>query len=779
MDSYFLDNEESFEEEKLDLTRYISAIKKRWWLVIVVALVVTVPWILYLKSQPPVYQANALIRFNNVGGSDEDLTRSRTTQLTSRSFAEKVVEQLGLALKFDYKNNEIKSRSKVFREFSTSRDAVSGDYVLHLTKNDRYIINRVDPESGKPVEIQRGSIADIVKDRCTVNGFSFKLIPDNLNLPLDISFSILSFRKAVESFQKRIVVNWEDRTGMLMNVSLTDTDPVVVCDMTNRLAEIFIEESSSIKKGTVQNKQKILEEQLRDAKAKLDESEQKLKRFKEKNRISLEGENKDQLNSLTELEHNKKEIETTITILTDLLDKKRQAVLASLGQKDNEQTESRYIMNEIANLPVFDDNPTMLLYRRRLGGLEESWKSIVERTSAENFRAKQTLQEINSLHVQIESIAKQTLVMLSEQLNTVKQDLAKVKSQLQRMPALQLQYSKLQRDNDVLMEQYQEIYSKTREAQISAAVETEDIEILDPAIVPELPTNTDKKQMAAVGGFAGLFLGFTFVLVLEFLNKSIKTADEVRKYLKLPILGTIPQVDFSDTYDFQDSEKVKQIDQQLVTHDYSPTPIGEAYRSLRTNLMFTKEAGKLQSLVITSNEPGDGKSFTAANLAITLAQLKSKTLLIDGDLRRGVLHNTFGTPKEPGFSNLLTDVVPLQSIIHETQIPNLSVISCGSLIPNPSELLGSHQMHRFMDEVRRKFDLVVFDTPPLNAATDAVVVGTQVDATVIVIRAGKTHRELAKSKLELFSNVPAKLLGIILNGTTADMAHPGYSYYHY
>jgi len=195
--------------------------------------------------------------------------------------------------------------------------------------------------------------------------------------------------------------------------------------------------------------------------------------------------------------------------------------------------------------------------------------------------------------------------------------------------------------------------------------------------------------------------------------------------------------------------------------------------------MFSKDRGRISSLVLTSNEPGDGKSFTGANLSITLAQLKSKTLLIDGDLRRGVLHNTFAIPKEPGFSNYLTQVVPLQSIIHDTQIPNLSVISCGSLIPNPSELLGSHQMTRFLDEARRKFDLIVFDTPPLNAATDAVVVGTQVDAVVLVIRAGETDRNLAKTKLELFSSVPARVLGAVLNGTTADMAHPGYSYYHY
>lgn len=244
-------------------------------------------------------------------------------------------------------------------------------------------------------------------------------------------------------------------------------------------------------------------------------------------------------------------------------------------------------------------------------------------------------------------------------------------------------------------------------------------------------------------------------------------------------MGTIPLLDFSDVFDFQDSEKLKQIDQQLVTHDYSPTPIGEAYRSLRTYLLFSKEHGKIQSLVTTSTEPGDGKSFTTANLAITFAQLKTNTLLIDGDLRRGVLHNTFGLPKEPGFSNYLTRMVPLQNVLYETHIPNLTLITCGSLIPNPSELLGSQQMRKFLDEVRRKYELIIFDSPPLNAATDAVVIGTQVDAAVMVIRAGKTNREFANQKLELFANVPAKVLGVILNGTTSDMAHPGYSYYHY
>jgi capsular exopolysaccharide synthesis family protein len=255
--------------------------------------------------------------------------------------------------------------------------------------------------------------------------------------------------------------------------------------------------------------------------------------------------------------------------------------------------------------------------------------------------------------------------------------------------------------------------------------------------------------------------------------------DDVKSHLKLNVLGTIPQVAFDSVYDFQDHEKAKLIDQQLVTHDFSPTPISEAYRSLRTSIIYNKKVGRIQTLVLTSTSPGDGKSFTGANFSITLAQQKTSTLLVDTDLRRGVQHNTFGVPKEPGFSNYLCGQVIPADIINETHIPNLWMISCGSLVPNPSELLGSLQMRRFLDEMRRRFDVIIFDTPPLNAATDAVVLGTQVDGVAIVVRAGKTHREIARQKLELFQNLEAKIIGVILNGTSVDLAHEGYSYYHY
>ncbi|MFQ5601666.1 MAG: GumC family protein [bacterium] len=780
METYFTEETDLAEEDSLDLQRYYRALKRRWWLILLITIVISVPWALYLKSQPPVYEATALIRFNGFAGKEGSLIESRKTELTSRSFAERVVAQLGLSMSFELAGEQMIKRNQIFSDFTTSRKPVPGHYSLRLYEDQTFQLayaTKEEPENFS--EILSGTISDITKEYTSINGFSFKLVNKPLTLPVEIPFKVDAFRKAVKSFQSRIKVN-VNRAGTLMSVTLSDTDPNLVAEMTNRLAEIFIEQSAKMKNEGITGRRKILESQLKLIKQKLDESDNALKNFKEKYATYLNTDENRQVNEVVNLTRRREKTKEMIQTLQDLLAKMDEEFPLGDDSGDSQADKNRrYIMIEIVGHSAFNDDATMLIYRQQLKDLEQEWKKIVAGTSAQNRKAREILKEIYQLHSKIEVIARQEIQNLESSVLAIDNEIAASKYRLEQMPTQQRLLAELTRNNKVLEKQYTELLAKTQDAQISEAVTSDDAEILDTAIVPEFPTNRDKKKNAAIGTGFAFFLGIGLVLLLEFFDKSIKTADDVKRCLKIPLLGTIPQIDFSEVFDFQDSEKIKQIDQQLVTHDYSPTPVGEAYRSLRTNLMFSKENGRTQSFVITSNEPGDGKSFTAANLAITLAQLKSNTLLIDSDLRRGVLHNTFGVSKEPGFSNYLTGVVPLHAILHETHVPNLTLISCGSLIPNPSELLGSHQMQRFLDEVRRKYELIIFDTPPLNAATDAVVVGTQVDAAVIVIRAGKTDRDLARQKLELFKSVPAKVIGTILNGTTADMAHPGYSYYHY
>ena len=338
-----------------------------------------------------------------------------------------------------------------------------------------------------------------------------------------------------------------------------------------------------------------------------------------------------------------------------------------------------------------------------------------------------------------------------------------------------IQMSRQRRANEDI---YTYLLRRFKEAELEEAVAPENVSILDPAYPPSGPINGGKQKRALMGILFGFCFGIGLALLWEVADKSIKTRNDVKRYLKLPILGIIPKVKFED-YELQDSEKAKSISSQIVTHDYSPTPVGEAYRALRTNILFSKSLGPIRSLIVGSVSPGEGKSFTAANLAITLAQQKSKTLIIDADLRRGVLHNSFNCPKKPGLTNYLTGVVPLESVLSETYIPNLSLITCGSLIPNPSELLGSNRMRRFVEGISKRFNFIIFDTPPLSAASDAVILGSFVDAVAILIKSGKTNREYVQNKLELFQNVQAKVIGVILNCAGVEVAHEGYSYYSY
>jgi capsular exopolysaccharide synthesis family protein len=440
---------------------------------------------------------------------------------------------------------------------------------------------------------------------------------------------------------------------------------------------------------------------------------------------------------------------------------------------------TRYIYSQLAGQPVFEDGAEMAIARQELMELYEQRRELHRRGFPElNPVIMEISEDITLVEGKIYQLAKAKVIELEKQITELKESMEDQQKELDTHPEEELKLIKLTRQRRANEEIYELLLKRYKEAQITEAVASENVSILDPAIPPTQPMNAGKQRKAIFGFIFGLFLGIGVSLIIEIADKSIKTQEDVKRYLKLPILGVIPNVKF-DNYELQDSEKAKSISSQIVTHDYSPTPVGEAYRALRTGLLFSKKIGPIRSLVISSVFPGEGKSFTAANLAITLAQQKSKTLLIDADLRRGVLHNNFNSPKKPGLTNYLTGVVPMESILNETYVPNLSLITCGSLIPNPSELLGSVKMKRFIEGITKRFDFTVFDTPPLIAATDAVVLGTMVDGVAIVIRAGKTRREEVQRKIELFNNVQAKIIGIILNGAGIEIAHEGYSYYSY
>jgi len=766
MDEFF--EEQVPETPSIDVMQYVKAAIRRWWLIGLLTFACGIPWIMYIRKQPPIYYAEAYISFENVAGAvPQNLIQSRIVKLRSRTFAEVITAELGLTLRLNQeKDQPYLRRQDVFKHFLTLKEPSSGDYFLRFYPSGHcalyYQTERLDSIR----------VEELVQDTVTYNGIYFSLNPDIANQRSEVSFFVNHFQGTVGSLISRLDIV-PSQTGDLLRISFSDTDPNIAAKTVNMLTGIFIEKSRAMRNEARAFISKYLKEQLSLVMGELNQSDAQLKNFRIKHQTGLDQKTQDAIDELNDLETQITRFEFFKDELELLLGKLEPD---SLGF--NQVVSLRYIYRQITQLAAFDNDADMDVTRRVLNDLDRSRQDLLGRFPDMNPTIIELSQQIQQLEDKIVRLAQNKLVELEKELTQRQDRMNELQEALEKLPDEEIHFIKLDRQRRADEDIYAMLLRRVKEAQIEETVDSENVSILDPAIVPGAPLGGRKRTKAFLGFVAGFCLGIGLALLLELVDRSIKTRNDVKRYLKLPILGTIPKVKFDD-YELQDSEKAKSISSQIVTHDYSPTPVGEAYRSLRTSLLFSKSIGEMNTLVISSVSAGEGKSFTVANLAITLAQQKSKTLLIDTDLRRGVLHNSFNCPKKPGLTNYLTGVVPLESVLNETYVPNLSLITCGSLIPNPSELLGSGRMRRFVDGISKRFNFIIFDTPPLVAATDAVILGTLVDGVAILIRAGKTHRENIQNKLELFQNVQAKVVGVILNHAGVEVAHEGYSYYAY
>jgi succinoglycan biosynthesis transport protein ExoP len=755
----------STNNENVDFTKYTRGIIRRWWVVLACSAVVVVPWYVYLKKQPPIYMADCWLSFENVGRViSENLIENRMAKLRSRSYAEEVTAELGLTLKLISKSPMTLYRKDVFKTFFTGRNPIQGAYTLHFYSNGMASIW----SENKMLDSVR--VEHFVQDTASYCGFSFCLNPEILTKQSHIEFLINPFQPTAESLLAREEIIPQGRT--LIQLTLKDTDPYLASETINMLADKFVQKSIELSKKASRFNREYLEEQLNLVQKELNETDYQLKNFRDAHIQDLDEESKETVNQLNQ-------ISEQISSLT-LQKKDIGQMLSRLDpQSPNFETDVsiRYIYEQIMDVPVFQKDQEM-------GLIQQEWKTKyseldgLSRFPSTNDQVKRINEDITELQSKISVLAQNKLKDIDDQIALLKKQEQTSQQKLNKLPQEELNLLRLNRQrraNEVI---YEALNKNYKEAQINENVDAENISLYDRAVVPTRPITGDKRKKILTSLLFGILFGVSVAFFWEITDKSIRSREDIKKFLKLSLLGVIPKVKF-DTYELQDSEKAKSISSQIVTHDYSPTPVGEAYRALRTSLLFSKTFGPVKSIVVSSVAPGEGKSFTAANLAITLAQQKSKTLLIDADFRRGVLHNSFNCPKKPGLTNYLTGVASLDNVLNETYIPNLMLITCGSMIPNPSELLGSEKMQKFIEGITHRFDFVIFDTPPLFAASDAIILGTLADGVVLIVRAGMTKRDDVQRKMELFQNVRAKVIGVVFNCAGVEVAHEGYSYYAY
>jgi succinoglycan biosynthesis transport protein ExoP len=365
-------------------------------------------------------------------------------------------------------------------------------------------------------------------------------------------------------------------------------------------------------------------------------------------------------------------------------------------------------------------------------------------------------------------------------------DQQKVEANL--MSERMVQYNILKRDAEANKALYDGLLTKLKEAGISAALQSSNIRVVDPAMSPAYPSRPAKTRNVALAFLVGLVGGVGLALLREYMDNTVKTPDDIETLARLPSLAVVPA--FTDSNGNSPRNKLfgsitgnghdKHV--ELVAQHLPKSQMSEAFRALRTALLLSQAGHPPQVILVTSALPREGKTTAAANLAVTLAQLGDRTLLIDADLRKpgiGRLLN-LGTGKYAGLSSYLAGVSSLDLVtVQHAAIPNLSAIPTGPLPPNPADLLSSHKLADAIAELRAKFKFIVIDSPPIMAATDAVILSVQADGVLLVVRCGETPKEAFTRTRDLLISVKCRLLGVVLNAVDSSAPDYYYSYRYY
>lgn len=314
---------------------------------------------------------------------------------------------------------------------------------------------------------------------------------------------------------------------------------------------------------------------------------------------------------------------------------------------------------------------------------------------------------------------------------------------------------------------YANLLKNYQELDMAQSRTSNSVTVVEPAAIPSEPVAPRIMVNSALAAFIGLILGIGIAVLLEYLDDTIKINEDVTRALALPALASIARV-----------RGMKEYGRALFAHNNPKAPIAEAYRMLRTNVQFSSLDKPMNTLLVTSTNPGEGKSVTAANLGVVFAQAGKRVILIDSDLRRPTQQKLFNTDNARGLTTLLLDDQPdVSSVVRQTPVNNLRLITSGPIPPSPSEILGSQRMEALIKYLKTQADILIFDSPPVLAVTDSSVLASRMSGAILVVDSGATRRQAALQAVQALRNVGCDILGVVLNKIPSKSE--GYYYSHY
>ncbi len=601
------------------------------------------------------------------------------------------------------------------------------------------------------------------------------------------------------------VVNKKDTD--IIEITLQAPSAFEAAYMVNVLASEYESSSTEFNQGEIKYLRDFLENQLQRKSNELRTSEELLRDYLEKEQVASINEETTEL--VTRVSQLDAELETTRILLEANLEMKSsletqleerretfaagiteistpyittlQIELATLVAEKTKYTTAVEVEAQGVNKEFFQRGVSQ--YNDKINALKEQLKEEAQKVSTSGL-VKDPLQITQDLVTKLITLDAE-IKSNTAKINILQDVVSEYSDELETLPVKVLGLARLERRRLVDEQTYLMMTKKLEETKIQQAGQRKNVRVVDEAIAPLFPTKPKKKLNLALGLVLGVGLGIGITFLREYFDNTIKTHEDLEN-LGYNVLANIPQIEMSKVEEKLEAKlsklgpiEGKRIEARLITHLDPKSPVSEAYRTLRTNLQFSKIDKEVQTMLVTSSGPKEGKSTTSANLAIALAQSGKRVVLIDGDLRRPVVHSIFGIDKEDGITNYLMNDISYEKMIKESIMDNLYIIPSGILPPNPSELISSKNMEDLIARLKTDFDFVIFDTPPIIAVTDAAILSTKVDGTLLVVKSGQTNYDAVVRAKSLMDNVDARVLGALLNGVEVGGMYGTYYYYYY
>ncbi len=348
---------------------------------------------------------------------------------------------------------------------------------------------------------------------------------------------------------------------------------------------------------------------------------------------------------------------------------------------------------------------------------------------------------------------------------------------------LEVDYNRLRRSRDNTEKMFSMLLERTKESDLARMMHMNNIRVIDRPLEPKRPVRPRVPVNIVLGLLGGLALGIAAAMSRAFLDRTLKTPDDVEGELGVAFLGLLPEIGTAGLRPrYGRSRRRKKAEAgspELIVHESPTSGVAEAARAIRTNLLFMAPDTPYRTLLVTSPAPSEGKTTVAVSIAIAMAQAGQNVVLVDCDLRRPRVHRVFGVKTTVGVTSAVVESTPPESVAAKTQIPNLSIIPAGPIPPNPSELFHSKRFAEFLKRLSVDYDRVIIDTPPVVTVTDAAVLSTLVDGVVLVVRAFATTKELARHAVRALRDVGGRPVGAVLNAVNLDRHEYKYHYYYY